>query len=128
MSQFNEDTTVRDFVRDLVTSVDVQFVPGKDLPRNQSEVLLESQVRAALLRLNPAIAEDPSRADEVIYHLRAIVISARTSPHPVVANEEFTAWLTGQKSLPFGADGEHVTVRLIDFDHQQDASANQWNV
>lgn len=126
MSQFKEDTTVRDFVRDLVRSIDVQFVPGQDLPRNLGEVLLESQVRAALLRLNPAIAEDPSRADEVLYQLRAILISARTSPHPVVANEEFTAWLTGQKSLPFGPNGEHVTVRLIDFDQPEDASANQW--
>lgn len=126
MSQFKEENTVRDFVRDLVTSVDVQFVPGKDLPRNLGEVMLESQVRAALLRLNPAIAEDPSRADEVIYQLRAILISARTSPHPVVANEEFGSWLTGQKSLPFGPNGEHVTVRLIDFDHPDDASANQW--
>ena len=126
MSQFKEDSTVRDFVRDLVTSGDVQFVPGKDLPRNQGEILLEAQVRAALLRLNPAIAEDPSRADEVIYQLRAVLISARTSPHPVVANEEFAAWLTGQKSLPFGPNGEHVTVRLIDFDHPQDASTNQW--
>ena len=35
----------------------------------------------------------------------------------MVANEEFVAWLTGQKSMPFGPGGEHVTVRLIDFDH-----------
>lgn len=126
MSQFTEDTTVRDFVRDLVTSIDVQSVAGKHLPRNQGEVMLESQVRAALIRLNPAIEEDPTRAEEVIYQLRAVLISARTSPHPVVANEEFTAWLTGQRSLPFGPNGEHETVRLIDFDHLEDDSANQW--
>ncbi len=36
------------------------------------------------------------------------------------------AWLTGQKSMPFGPSGEHVTVRLIDFDHPTMTSANQW--
>jgi type I restriction enzyme R subunit len=126
MSQFKEDATVRDFVRDLVTSTDAQFVPGKDLPRHEGEVMLESQVRATLLRLNPVIAEDSSRADEVIYQLRAILLSARTSPHPVVANEEFMAWLTGQRSLPFGPNGEHTTVQLIDFDNSDDDSSNQW--
>ena len=112
--------SVRDFVRDLVKSIDVQFVPGKELPRRLDEVLLEGCVKDALIRLNPEIEADPDKADEVIYNLRAILISARTSPHPVVANEEFMAWLTGQKSMPFGPNGEHTTVRLIDFDHPED--------
>ncbi len=33
----------------------------------------------------------------------------------VKANEEFAAWLTGERSMPFGANGEHVTIRLLDF-------------
>ena len=36
------------------------------------------------------------------------------------------AWLTGQKSMPFGPNGEHTTVRLINFDHLEDDSSNQW--
>lgn len=125
---FNEANTVRDFVRDLVMTTDVSFTEGKDLPRTSSDVMLEGIVRNALRRLNPEINADPSKADEVIYALRAVLISARTSPHPVVANEEFMAWLTGQKSMPFGSDGQHVTVRLIDFDNLDDDSANQWLV
>lgn len=128
MAQFNEANTVRDYVRDLVTSRDVQFVPGAELPRRTDEVLLEGAVKAALMRLNPDIEADPAKADEVIYTLRAILISARNSPHPIVANEEFMAWLTGQKSMPFGPNGEHTTVRLIDFDHLDDDSSNQWMV
>ena len=124
MAQFNEMNTVRDYIRDLMTSLDVQFVPGSELPRNTDEVMLEGQVRAALVRLNTDI--DPSKADEVIYSLRAILLSARTTPHPVVANEELMAWLTGQKSMPFGPNGEHTTVRLIDFDHLDDGASNQW--
>ena len=34
----------------------------------------------------------------------------------VKANEEFSAWALGERSMPFGANGEHVTIRLIDFD------------
>lgn len=126
MTQFNEANTVRDFVRDLVESVDIQFVPGNELPRRTDEVLLEGAVKAALIRLNPELEADPAKADEVIYNLRAILISARASPHPVVANEEFMSWLTGQKSMPFGPNGEHTTLRLIDFDHLDDDSSNHW--
>lgn len=127
MSQFSEANTVRDFVRDLVKSDDIQFIPGSGLPRKLEDVLLEQQVKDALVRLNPEIAADPRRADEVIHQLRTVLISARTTPHPVVANELFAAWLTGEKSMPFGPDGEHVTVRLIDLDNP-DPSANHWMV
>lgn len=125
MTLFDEANSVRDFVRDRVTSTQVPFVPGSLLPRTTSDVLLESQVKDALIRLNPEIAADPAKAEQVLYNLRAILLSARTSPHPVVANEEFTAWLTGQKSMPLGKDGEHVTVRLIDLDNPE---ANEWTI
>jgi type I restriction enzyme R subunit len=126
MGQFDEANSVRDFVCDLAKSIDVQFIPGSELPRRKDEVMLEGLVKAALIRLNPEIETDPEKADEVIYNLRAILIAARTSPHPVVANEELMAWLTGQKSMPFGPNGEHTTVRIIDFDHLGDDSSNQW--
>jgi len=125
---FNEANSVRDFVRDLVRSDDIPFIPGSELPRRTDEVLLEGPVKAALIRLNKVIEDDPRLADEVIYQLRAILISARSTPNPVVANEEFAAWLTGQKSMPFGPSGEHVTIRLIDFENGADPSANQWIV
>ena len=121
---FNEANTVRDFVRDLLKQGGASFVPGNQLPRSPSEVLLEGPLREALVRLNPEIAADPAKADEVVHKLRAVLISARTSPHPVVANEEFASWLTGQRSMPFGEDGQHTTVRLVDFADE----ANEWVV
>ncbi|NKY31305.1 type I restriction endonuclease subunit R [Nocardia gamkensis] len=124
MAQFNEANTVRDFIRDIVESPHVQVVPGSELPRRTDEVMLESRVKEALVDLNPEV--DESKAEQVLYHLRAILLSARNSRHPVVANEEFMAWLTGQKSMPFGPSGEHTTVRLINFDYPEDDSSNQW--
>lgn len=125
--KFNEANSVRDFVRDLVRSDDVPFIPGGQLPRDTGQVLLEQQVTDALIRLNPEIEAEPGRAEEVVHHLRAIILSGRHAANPVVPNEEFMAWLTGQKSMPFGPDGSHTTVRLIDFDNS-DPSANQWMI
>lgn len=122
---FNEANSVRDFARDQIVQAGVPFVPGNQLPRAMSEVFLEDKVKAALVRLNPEIAAMPVRAEEVIHKLRAILITARTSPHPVVANEQFAGWLTGQHSMPFGENAEHTTVRLVDLD---DPAANEWVV
>ncbi len=124
---FPEGATVRDFVRDVLASPGVQCLAGSDLPRRTDEVLLEAQVAAALVRLNPEIAEEPKRAEEVLHRLRAILLSARHAANPVVANEQFAAWLNGEKSMPFGPGGSHVTVRLIDLDSAE-TSANQWIV
>ena len=48
----------------------------------------------------------------------------------VRANENFMAWLRGEKTMPFGPNGEHVPVRLVDSDRpgQQpaDVVTNQW--
>jgi type I restriction enzyme R subunit len=84
------------------------------LPRQPGEVMVEPWVREALIALNPEIAEQPDRADEVIYALRAILLSVQ-GDGLVRANENFMAWLRGEKTMPFGPNGEHVAVRLVDF-------------
>jgi type I restriction enzyme R subunit len=91
-------------------------VASSEIPRQHQDVLVETWVREALIRLNPEIAAQPDRADEVLYKLRAIVLAVR-SDGLIRANEEFTAWLRGERSMPFGQNNEHVPVRLIDFDN-----------
>ena len=49
MALFNEDKTVRDFIRDTVQSPDFKFVPGHKLQRSESDVLLEGSLRDALV-------------------------------------------------------------------------------
>ena len=142
---FSEANTVEAFVRDelcggvthqtaagpglarrrgRVSGLGWHFLIPQDLPRQVHEVLVEDHLRAALIRLNPDIAVQPDRADDVLYKLRAIVMGVRTDGL-VKANEEFAAWLTGERSMPFGENGEHVTVRLIDF---ADLEQNQYVV
>ena len=93
-----------------------QFKSSEQLARDASDVLIDSQVKEALLRLNPEINTKPELADEVIYRLRTILLSVN-QVGLVKANEEFFKWLTGEKTMPFGENNRHVPVRLIDFDN-----------
>ncbi|MBZ0170230.1 type I deoxyribonuclease HsdR [Candidatus Methylomirabilis lanthanidiphila] len=131
---FTESNTVEAYIRDRLagpvrsTRADVvrepgaaygtsgigwRYAPPADVPRQPQDVLVESWLREALIRLNPEIAALPDRADDVLYKLRAIIMGVR-SDGLVKANEEFAAWLTGERSMPFGRNGEHVTIRLLD--------------
>jgi type I restriction enzyme R subunit len=143
---FNEENTVEQMVLDTlcggVTSNMVteelasyggeikgwRFVSAEELPRQYSDVLVESMVRDALIRLNPEIKAQPDRADEVLYRLRTIPLSVQ-SEGLVRANELFAEWLRGEKSMPFGERGEHTPVRLIDFENLSNNDyvvTNQW--
>jgi type I restriction enzyme, R subunit len=146
MTRFNEANTVEAFVRDrlcgdgLVQHTAVEsglarkqgrlsglgwhFVPPPNIGRQTDEVIVEARLRAALVRLNPEIAAQPDRADDVLYRLRAILMGVR-SDGLVKANEEFAAWLVGERSMPFGERGEHVTIRLVDF---KDVERNEYVV
>src|SRR2546426_12533622 len=70
------------------------YAPHTDVPRQLSDVMVEPWVREALIHLNPEIAAQPDRADEVIYNLRACVLSVQADGL-VRANENFMAWLHG---------------------------------
>jgi len=143
---FNEENTVEQMVLDTlcggVTSNMVaeelasyggeikgwRFVSAEELPRQHSDVLVESMVRDALIRLNPEIKAQSDRADEVLYRLRTIPLSVQ-SEGLVRANELFAEWLRGEKSMPFGERGEHTPVRLIDFENLSNNDyvvTNQW--
>jgi type I restriction enzyme R subunit len=105
------------------------FVDPLKVPRQPGEVMVESWVREALIALNPEIAEQPDRADEVIYALRAILLAVG-GDGLVRANENFTMWLRGEKTMPFGPNGEHVPVRLLDFTQAANnrlTVTNQWS-
>ena len=91
------------------------FKSSEELQRSVNEVLVESELKEALIRLNPDIAAKPELADEVIYKLRAVLITVN-QVGLVKANEEFFKWMTGDKTMPFGENNRHVPIRLIDFE------------
>jgi hypothetical protein len=104
------------------------YAPHTDIPRQPRDVMVEPWLREALIRLNPDIAAQPDRADEVIYNLRACILSVQADGL-VRANENFMAWLRGEKTMPFGQNGEHVPVRLVDASQPANnrvTVTNQW--
>jgi type I restriction enzyme R subunit len=121
---FNEANAVEEFLLARMTGLGWSYVHGPKLARSSTDAMIEVSVRAALLRLNPQIAHDPDRADEVIYKLRGVILGV-AGDGLVRANEEFMAWVRGDRTMPFGPNGEHTTVRLVDFD---DPSSNEFVV
>ena len=115
---FTEANTIRDGIRDYLSTAGWTYIPESQLPRSQQDVLVEPYLKEALIRLNPEIAKQPDRADEVIYKLRAILLSVQ-SEGLVRANEKFASFLNGDLSMPFGKNNEHVPIRFIDFDHPE---------
>lgn len=93
-----------------------KFIPSNELHRQESEVLVEELVKEALIKLNPEIKKDPIKAEEILYRLRAIILSVR-GVGLVKTNEEFTKWLQNEKTMPFGERGEHVSIKLIDYEN-----------
>ena len=140
---FTESNTVEQMILDAATSLgsgagssvlretplaNWAYVAATALPRQPGEVMVEPWVREALIALNPEIAAQPDRADEVIYALRATLLSVQ-GDGLVRANENFMAWLRGEKTMPFGPNGQHVAVRLMDFTHPAKnrlTVVNQW--
>jgi type I restriction enzyme, R subunit len=98
-----------------VYGVQWEYKSSHDITRGINEVLVESDLKEILTRLNPEINQNTDLADEVIYKLRAILISVNQIGL-VRANEEFVKWMTGEKTMPFGDNNRHVPVRLIDFE------------
>lgn len=119
---FNESNSVEAFVRDVLCGTPTrkglgwEFMSHKDLPRSATDALVDSHLYDALIRLNPEIAQQPDRADEVFYKLRAILLSVSTDGL-VRANEEFAMWLRGERTMPFGENNQHTGVRLVDFEN-----------
>lgn len=93
-----------------------KYVQSELLIRDITDVLIEKDIKEALCRINPEIAAEPSRADDVIHKLRAILIMVG-NVGLVRANEEFAKWLKGEVTLPFGKNGEYIPIKLIDFDN-----------
>lgn len=115
---FNEENTVEEYMKDLLSKHGWTYVPPKELPRQENDILVEEHVKEALVKLNPDIKKNPDLAEEILYKLRAIIISVRGTGL-VKTNEEFSKWIRNQKSMPFGEKGEHVSIKLIDFENPE---------
>src|ERR1700710_1426060 len=98
MTRFNESNTVEALIRDLlcggathhtavgsglarrnrkISGLGGHFLSDAHLRRKLHYGVVEDHLSEALIRLNPSIAAQPDRVDDVLYRLRAIVMTVR---------------------------------------------------
>lgn len=124
---FNEDNTIEQMTLASLQKNGWKYVPAEDLPRRYDDVLVEPLVKEALIRLNPEIAEEPSRADEVIMKLRALILSVR--PHNLIQqNEDFKKLIFEKNSFPFGKDGRSVPIKFFGTITKDELAKNEYIV
>ncbi|MFX3636848.1 MAG: type I restriction endonuclease subunit R [Candidatus Pristimantibacillus sp.] len=124
---FNEDNTIEQMTLTTLKSNGWKFIPAEELPREYSDVMVEPIVKQALIRLNPEIAEEPSRADEVIYKLRTLILTVQ--PHNLVTqNELFKKMVFEENSYPFGKDGRMIPIRFFGTMTKEDLVLNEYVV
>ena len=93
-----------------------RFVSSNELGRAETDVFVESILSDKIKDLNNTVNQIPDRVDEILYKLHSIIHSV----HDVgltKSNEELAKWLKGEQSMPYGKDGQHIPVSLIDFEN-----------
>ena len=113
---FNEENSVENLIRDILSEdLGWKFLPRENLSRKESEVLVEDILSETIKKLNPDIVSVPDRIDEIIYKLNSVIFSVN-EVGLIKANEEFSRWIKNEQSMPYGPGGQHVPIKLIDFD------------
>ena len=127
MAKFNEDNTIEKMVLSSLGNNGWKYIPAEELSRAYSDVMVEPMVKAALIRLNPEIAAEPSRADEVIYKLRTLILTVQ--PHDLVTqNELFKKLVFEENAFPFGKDGRMIPIRFFGTLKKEDLALNEYVV
>lgn len=124
---FTEDNTTEQMIIDSLKNNGWKYIPSEELPRSYSDVMVEPMVKEALIRLNPEIAEEPSRADEVIFKLRTVILSTNQS-NLVTQNELFKKLIFEENSYPFGKDGRMVSIRFFGTLSKENLALNEYIV
>lgn len=124
---FNEDNTIEKMLLMTLQKNGWKYIEAENLPRQYEDVMVEPMVKEALIRLNPVIAENPSLADEVIYKLRALILS--TQAHDLVTrNEKFKKLIFEENSFPFGENGRMVPIRFFGTMTPEELTLNEYVV
>lgn len=113
---FTERTTIQNALIEWAEDAGWEHVEGKDLPRDAAltEVVIDRWARAALLALNPDLADDAESAEMVLTEVNRAIFDAQNGL--VDANEAVAVMLRGDHSFKT-IDGKHVPRRFIDFDN-----------
>lgn len=122
---FNEDNTVEQMLIAAAGKCGWTYLEAKDVPRPSDSVLVESWLQDALIRLNNISA---AQASQVIYKLRAAIMSGNSPDELIQANDRFRKLLFEENSEPFGEGGDNINIRFFSDDQTENycVVTNQW--
>lgn len=122
---FNEDNTVEQMLIASAQKCGWTYLEAKDVPRQSSSVLVEQWLQDALIRLNNI---DATQASQVIYKLRAAIMSGGSPDELIHANDRFRKLLFEENSEPFGEGGDNINIRFFSDDPTENycVVTNQW--
>lgn len=113
MANLNEMNSTQAPIIDALVSMGWTHARGTALARADEQVLLESELVDALIKLNPFIAQQPEHADEIVRMLRAVILS---DGGLVEINQAFYRWLSGFEHVRLPGMTHDLPVELIDFE------------
>ena len=122
---FNEDNTVEQLLINAAHRCGWSYVEAKDVPRQSEQVLVEGWLQDALIRLNNITA---AQASQVIYKLRAAIMSGGSPSELIQANDRFRKLLFDENSEPFGEGGDNINIRFFSDNPAENycVVTNQW--
>ena len=125
MAYFNEENTVEQMLISVAQKCGWTYVEAKDIPRATDSVLVESWLQDALIRLNKITA---AQASQVIYKLRAAIMSGSAPDELIQANDRFRKLLFEENSEPFGKNGDNLNIRFFSENPSENycVVTNQW--
>lgn len=115
MSDFKE-RSVQDGLAARIAALGWAGAEDAKIGRSEESVFIAEDLESALVRLNPEIAEQPTRAGEVLSKLRAVLLGVRNDGL-VSANEEFVQWMCGRRTVKYIGTDKDAQVRIIDFEN-----------
>lgn len=122
---FNEDNTVEQMIITAAQKCGWKYIEPQNIPRGTDSVLVETWLQDALIRLNNITA---SQASQVIYKLRAAIMSGASSSELIQANDRFRKLLFEENSEPFGENGDNINIRFFGEDETENYCivTHQW--
>jgi len=115
---YTEKGTVQAALVQLLIDAGWTYIPGKDLPRSTSQVFIESDLRAAIEELNPALL---GRTDAVLGDLRRVALTA-VDEGQMAANQAFTRLLRGGGTVTMPDTNHDEPYEVFDYAHPEQNS------
>lgn len=109
---FNETNATEPHLIDLLKNVCWTYKKSSDLARATTDIFLSKELHNRLASLNGFLYE---QVDLIIIELQKICLQSE-QVGLVTANDVFARWLRNEMTMPFGTNGQHVEVKLIDYE------------